>query len=49
MPERLPELTAALATEDGELLLVVGGDVAPAAVRATSTISIVFTSSADPV
>jgi putative tryptophan/tyrosine transport system substrate-binding protein len=37
-PERLPDLAAEL-----------GGDVTPAAVKATHTIPIVFTSSADPV
>jgi ABC-type uncharacterized transport system substrate-binding protein len=31
------------------VLFVLGGDVAPAAVKATQTIPIVFTSSADPV
>jgi putative tryptophan/tyrosine transport system substrate-binding protein len=48
-PERLPELAAALAREKPDLLLALGGDVAPAAVKATSTIPIVFTSSADPI
>ncbi len=45
----MPELADALAREKPDLLLALGGDVAPAAVKATSTIPIVFTSSADPV
>src|SRR5215475_7706993 len=48
-PERLPDLAAALVSKKPDLLLAIGGDVAPFAVRATSTIPIVFYSSADPV
>jgi putative ABC transport system substrate-binding protein len=48
-PERLPDLTAALVSENPDLILAIGGDVAPYAARATSTIPIVFYSSADPV
>ena len=48
-PERLPELAAALVAEKPDLVLALGGDVAPSAVKATSTIPIVFLSSADPV
>ena len=48
-PERLPEKAAALAQENPDLILAVGGDVAPFAAKATSTIPIVFYSSADPV
>jgi putative ABC transport system substrate-binding protein len=48
-PERLPDLAAALVSKRPDLLLAIGGDVAPFAVRATSTIPIVFYSSADPV
>jgi putative ABC transport system substrate-binding protein len=47
--ERLPELAADLAREKPDLLLALGGDVAPHAAKATSTIPIVFVSSADPV
>ena len=48
-PERLPDLAAALVSENPDLVLAIGGDVAPYAARATSTIPIVFYSSADPV
>src|SRR5262245_17781389 len=48
-PERLPDLAAALVREGPDLLLALGGDVAPYAAKATSTIPIVFVSSADPV
>jgi ABC-type uncharacterized transport system substrate-binding protein len=47
--ERLADLAAALVQEKPDLLLALGGDVAPHAVKATSTIPIVFVSSADPV
>mgnify|MGYP003694160021 CR=1 FL=1 len=47
-PERLPDLAAALVRESPDLLLALGGDVAPHAAKATSTIPIVFVSSADP-
>ena len=48
-PERLADLAAALVREKPDLLLALGGDVAPYAVKATPTIPIVFVSSADPV
>ncbi len=48
-PERLPELAEALVRSRPDVLLAIGGDVAPAAVKATQTIPIVFASSADPV
>jgi putative ABC transport system substrate-binding protein len=48
-PDRLPTLAAALVAEKPDLLLALGGDVAPYAVKATSTIPIVFLSSADPI
>ena len=48
-PERLADLAAALVREKPDLVLALGGDVAPYAVKATSTIPIVFVSSADPV
>jgi putative tryptophan/tyrosine transport system substrate-binding protein len=48
-PERLAYLAAELASENPDLILAIGGDVAPDATRATSTIPIVFYSSADPV
>jgi putative ABC transport system substrate-binding protein len=47
-PERLPDLAAELARLRPEVLLAIGGDVAPLAVKATQTIPIVFVSSADP-
>jgi putative tryptophan/tyrosine transport system substrate-binding protein len=47
--ERLPQLAAELVAEKPDVLLALGGDVAPFAAKATSTISIVFLSSADPV
>jgi putative tryptophan/tyrosine transport system substrate-binding protein len=47
--ERLAALAAALVQEKPDLLLALGGDVAPYAVKATTTIPIVFLSSADPV
>ena len=48
-PERLADLAAALLREKPDLVLALGGDMAPYAVKATSTIPIVFVSSADPV
>jgi putative ABC transport system substrate-binding protein len=48
-PERLADLAAELLREKPDLVLALGGDVAPYAVKATSTIPIVFVSSADPV
>jgi putative ABC transport system substrate-binding protein len=47
--ERLAQFAAELVAEKPDLLLALGGDVAPYAVAATSTIPIVFLSSADPV
>ena len=48
-PERLPDLAADLVRTKPDVLFALGGDVTPAAVKATHTIPIVFTSSADPV
>ena len=48
-PERLADLATALLREKPDLVLALGGDVAPYAVKATSTIPVVFVSSADPV
>ena len=48
-PDRLADLAAALVGEKPDLLLALGGDVAPYAVKATSTIPIVFLTSADPI
>jgi putative tryptophan/tyrosine transport system substrate-binding protein len=48
-PERLPDLAADLVRTKPDVLFAIGGDVTPAAVKATQTIPIVFTSSADPV
>jgi putative ABC transport system substrate-binding protein len=47
--ERLPDLAAELIAEKPDVVLALGGDVAPYAAKATSTIPIVFLSSADPV
>ena len=47
--ERLADLAVALAREKPDVLLAIGGDVAPYAAKATSTIPIVFVSSADPI
>lgn len=47
--ERLPDLAAQLIGEKPDLVLALGGDVAPYAAKATATIPIVFLSSADPV
>ena len=47
--ERLADLAADLVSEKPDLLLALGGDVAPYAAKATLTIPIVFISSADPV
>src|ERR1700759_2851838 len=41
-PERLADLAAALVSQKPDLILAIGGDVAPDAARATSTIPIVF-------
>ena len=48
-PERLPDLAADLVRTRPDVMFALGGDVTPAAVTATQTIPIVFTSSADPV
>jgi putative tryptophan/tyrosine transport system substrate-binding protein len=48
-PERLADLATALVSQKPDLILAIGGDVAPDAARATSTIPIVFYSSADPI
>ena len=48
-PEKLPELAAELAHLKPNVMLAIGGDVAPFAVKATQTIPIVFAISADPV
>jgi putative ABC transport system substrate-binding protein len=48
-PERLADLAAALLRERPDLVVALGGDVAPYAVKATSTIPIVLVSSADPI
>src|SRR3954451_24399326 len=47
-PERLSELAAELALLKPDVIVAVGGDVAPVAKRATQTIPLVFVSSADP-
>ena len=47
--ERLAALAAELVSEKPDVLLAFGGDVAPYAAKATSSIPIVFVSSADPV
>lgn len=48
-PERLPELAAELVGTKPDVLFSIGGEVTSVAVKATRTIPIVFTSSADPV
>jgi putative tryptophan/tyrosine transport system substrate-binding protein len=48
-PDRLPDLAAELATLKPDIIYALGGDVAPWAKRATSTIPIVATVSNDPV
>ncbi len=48
-PERLPELAADLVRAHPDVIFVLGGDVASFATRATETIPIVVSSSADPV
>jgi putative ABC transport system substrate-binding protein len=47
--ERLPDLAAELTRERPDLILALGGDVAPYAAKATSITPIIFVSSADPV
>ncbi len=46
--ERLPDLAAELMRLKPDVIVAIGGDVAPIAKKATSTIPIVFISSADP-
>jgi putative ABC transport system substrate-binding protein len=48
-PERLPDLAADLVRSKPDLIVAIGGDVAPFAKRATATIPIVMITSADPV
>lgn len=48
-PERLPELAADLVRLNPDVLLALGGDVAPFVAKATQTIPIVFAVSTDPV
>jgi putative ABC transport system substrate-binding protein len=48
-PERLPGLAAELVGLPVEIIVAMGGDVARAAIQATTTIPIVFSSSGDPV
>jgi len=47
--ERLPDLAAELIAEKPDVVLALGGDVAPHAAKATSITPIVFLSSADPI
>jgi putative ABC transport system substrate-binding protein len=46
--ERLPDLASELAQLKPDVILAIGGDVAPIAKKATQSIPIVFLSSADP-
>jgi putative tryptophan/tyrosine transport system substrate-binding protein len=48
-PERLPDLAAQLVRARPQVILALGGDVAPFATAATTTIPIVFAISSDPV
>ena len=48
-PDRLPGLALDLVRERPDLVLAIGGDVAPHAVAATTTLPIVFATSNDPV
>src|SRR3954453_19042660 len=48
-PERLSDLAADLSRAKPDVMVAIGGDVAPFAVKATKTIPIVFVMSADPV
>lgn len=48
-PERLPDLAEESVREKPDVILALGGDVAPFALKATHTIPIVFAVSADPV
>src|SRR3954466_1051587 len=47
-PERLPDLAADLIETRPDVILAIGGDVAPIAKKTTQTIPIVFITSADP-
>lgn len=47
-PERLPDLAADLVRLRPDVILAIGGDVAPIAAKATQRIPVVFVSSADP-
>jgi ABC-type uncharacterized transport system substrate-binding protein len=47
--DRLTSLAAELVSERPDVILALGGDVAPYAAKATATIPIIFVSSADPV
>ena len=47
-PERLPDLAADLIETRPDVILAIGGDVAPIAKKMTQTIPIVFITSADP-
>jgi putative ABC transport system substrate-binding protein len=47
-PERLPDLAADLVRLKPDVLLPIGGDVAPFVAKATRTIPIIFVMSADP-
>jgi ABC-type uncharacterized transport system substrate-binding protein len=48
-PERLPQLAAELAQSKPDVILALGGDVAPWAKKATQSIPLVFSVSDDPV
>jgi len=48
-PERLPELATQVVRARPDVILALGGDVAPFATAATTTIPIVFSVSSDPV
>lgn len=48
-PERLPDLATDLVRSKPDVIIAAGGDVAPFATRATTTIPIVMITSADPV
>jgi putative tryptophan/tyrosine transport system substrate-binding protein len=48
-PERLPELAAAMVQSKPDVIFAIGGDVTPHAAKATQTIPIIYSMSADPV
>jgi putative ABC transport system substrate-binding protein len=48
-PERLPVLAAELVQSKPDIILALGGDVAPSAHQATQSIPVVFSTSSDPV